>query len=914
MVGSESNELRQQQQYLSVGSEVEVSSDEDGFKGAWFRATIVESPISSSASKKRKKALVEYKNLVTDDGSKQLREHIDSSYVRPLPPDVNDCGFQEGDVVDADYKDGWWTGIIRKVLEKSKYRVFFDNPPDVIEFELSHLRLHQDWVGGKWVRPQRLSMIGSTFSSGTDVEVNFDKEDLRDAWFPAIVIKENEDNSFLVKYQNKEAKQCKDTVDFLHIRPPPPRYADRNYQLLEKVDALCDFAWRAGVIIKVLAERIYVVTFKPGVRDKRLNHSEIRPFVEWKDGKWKSGSKEVFATSTLQEELENGPRNTSGVGFQLQSVSATGSVKDNLEKQTSRSTNPRKNQKLLTHCNRKSVSLALTPSMKKVDLPAPNGSTRHLRPSKKLKDGKAEESPLSVTACQVRNGIPSAMATPTRVYEGSRRLRKPVIDDQPSKTESQFEEKKIRTKQSKDGLVETQRTDPVKSKGRRTKSQLKSPPISATGKEGNASGTAGKLVDEEGIQKEAAVPVILGLSAKGIETSLGKNNCQFPNEELLKLMRDPKKNLNDRPEDKDMVLSTQVASDSILADLLHSLVLFPNMEFKQQQAGGSSNKRKRVEHLYGAGNVAEEVVQDCTTDDVALTIQTAIETTDSQAGSRKKKAEVSGTKCMSNEGTTYVGAADSADDDDRPLSAWFGGMQYPSSVSELRLFPVRIVDQWSEIAAQANIGRQSPAIDAASERLANENQKLPFVKSSPVWKMIESMDVFRRMPQNPHFQPLCKCKEEQREGMAIGNMVTFSSLVDKIYKLQFDDPDSIFHSTLESLLDLEKHGFNVTVLQSRVKELLSIKDRQEKFQQESEDAESKIIEHCSQKTKLREEMEDIAEKISELEKKLASIKSEMGGKEDEIARLQLHVDAVNQGSFNARLDFEKLAAAPMKLG
>lgn len=38
---------------------------------------------------------------------------------------------------------------------------------------------------------------------------------------------------------------------------------------------------------------------------------------------------------------------------------------------------------------------------------------------------------------------------------------------------------------------------------------------------------------------------------------------------------------------------------------------------------------------------------------------------------------------MSNEGTTYVGAADSADDDDRPLSAWFGGMQYPSSVSEL---------------------------------------------------------------------------------------------------------------------------------------------------------------------------------------------------------------------------------------
>lgn len=62
------------------------------------------------------------------------------------------------------------------------------------------------------------------------------------------------------------------------------------------------------------------------------------------------------------------------------------------------------------------------------------------------------------------------------------------------------------------------------------------------------------------------------------------------------------------------------------------------------------------------------------------------DTIDSQDGSRRKKAEVSGTNCMSNEaGSTYVGAADSIDDDDdRPLSAWFGGMQCPPSVSELR--------------------------------------------------------------------------------------------------------------------------------------------------------------------------------------------------------------------------------------
>lgn len=141
-------------------------------------------------------------------------------------------------------------------------------------------------------------MKGSTFSSGSDVEVNFQKEDLYDAWFPAIVIKENEDNTFYVKYKNPVAMQgkdnvdfLKDNVDFLHVRPSPPCYTDRSYKLLDKVEALCDFAWRVGVITKVLAERMYAVNFKHGRKVKELSHSEIRPLVEWKDGKWNIGYK-----------------------------------------------------------------------------------------------------------------------------------------------------------------------------------------------------------------------------------------------------------------------------------------------------------------------------------------------------------------------------------------------------------------------------------------------------------------------------------------------------------------------------------------------------------------------------------------------------------------------------------------------
>lgn len=138
------------------GVEVEVTSDEEGFKGAWYRATVLES-VPKSASKKRKKALVEYKSLVTEDGSGPLSEQIDISYIRPLPPqeESSNEAFDVNDVVDAFYRDGWWTGTVRKILEDGKLRVYFDNPPDLLEFEAKDLRPHWDWLDGNWVRPEK---------------------------------------------------------------------------------------------------------------------------------------------------------------------------------------------------------------------------------------------------------------------------------------------------------------------------------------------------------------------------------------------------------------------------------------------------------------------------------------------------------------------------------------------------------------------------------------------------------------------------------------------------------------------------------------------------------------------------------------------------------------------------------------
>ena len=81
-----------------------------------------------------------------------LREEFDTLHIRPCPPEtlVVDrlSRFEE---VDAFYNDGWWVGVISMVLGGSKYLVYFRDTDEEIEFKHSDLRLHQDWIDGKWI-------------------------------------------------------------------------------------------------------------------------------------------------------------------------------------------------------------------------------------------------------------------------------------------------------------------------------------------------------------------------------------------------------------------------------------------------------------------------------------------------------------------------------------------------------------------------------------------------------------------------------------------------------------------------------------------------------------------------------------------------------------------------------------------
>ncbi|XP_035547440.1 protein AGENET DOMAIN (AGD)-CONTAINING P1-like [Juglans regia] len=145
----QAEELRHHREWVE-GTPVEVSSDEDGFQGAWFAATVLDAI-------RQEKYLIEYRSLRTEDGTNFLREEVDIQHIRPPPPEsVMACDFNLNEEVD--YNDGWWEGVISRVLKGSRYKVYVKGTKDEEEFQHSALRPRLDWIDGTWVRASQAAL------------------------------------------------------------------------------------------------------------------------------------------------------------------------------------------------------------------------------------------------------------------------------------------------------------------------------------------------------------------------------------------------------------------------------------------------------------------------------------------------------------------------------------------------------------------------------------------------------------------------------------------------------------------------------------------------------------------------------------------------------------------------------------
>ncbi|KAF9604673.1 hypothetical protein IFM89_009109 [Coptis chinensis] len=205
-----------------------------------------------------------------------------------------------------------------------------------------------------------------------------------------------------------------------------------------------------------------------------------------------------------------------------------------------------------------------------------------------------------------------------------------------------------------------------------------------------------------------------------------------------------------------------------------------------------------------------------------------------------------------------------------------------------------------------------------SDEQTLNNENMPFTKSYPVWKDVESMEVFRSIRQKPHFRPLSSRSEYFREGDAVGLMLNFANVVEKIRGAQLNDPKSALESKLEALKYFEDFGFNVQPIRARLEELLRVQDSQLQLAGISKQLEWQITEERNKEQSLNSQVDELNETLRELQESLNQISKERKMVEMEkqkkgssIALLQQRLNDIKKDIQRTKLNFTCVAAAPL---
>lgn len=190
-------------------------------------------------------------------------------------------------------------------------------------------------------------------------------------------------------------------------------------------------------------------------------------------------------------------------------------------------------------------------------------------------------------------------------------------------------------------------------------------------------------------------------------------------------------------------------------------------------------------------------------------------------------------------------------------------------------------------------------------------QDWSFIKQSPLWHTIESLESYKTPVHKPHFSPLKKVDEDYREGLAIGYMVTFANLVENISKIQLSDPLSIINKRFETLADLETHGFNVGSIRARLNEFLTWKVKVCQLKDKLKKVENELEKRNLEKSTIEEEMSQLEVKMVELKGQMVQAETAKNLKDEELERLQSNLDLVSKEIKNWGLAFERLASTPL---
>ncbi|KAL8482839.1 hypothetical protein ACS0TY_025760 [Phlomoides rotata] len=214
----------------------------------------------------------------------------------------------------------------------------------------------------------------------------------------------------------------------------------------------------------------------------------------------------------------------------------------------------------------------------------------------------------------------------------------------------------------------------------------------------------------------------------------------------------------------------------------------------------------------------------------------------------------------------------------------------------------------SETSVKQQKGSEAQAASSLVDKdsmLTNELQSLPFVKdrkTSSVWETIESLPVFQRFPQKPHFKPLEQIEESLREGKAISYMISFSGLVERACTLRLNDPKGIIDEIMEELVKMGQYGFDVGLVQDKLTNLLDLKIKLEKLVDEAKEFHSHVSEHSLKRGRIEEERRELLEKLS-------CVESAIEKEDSEISSLQGCLEVIEESIKIVGSDFEGIVSS-----
>uniref|UniRef100_A0A0D9VW22 Agenet domain-containing protein n=1 Tax=Leersia perrieri TaxID=77586 RepID=A0A0D9VW22_9ORYZ len=206
--------------------------------------------------------------------------------------------------------------------------------------------------------------------------------------------------------------------------------------------------------------------------------------------------------------------------------------------------------------------------------------------------------------------------------------------------------------------------------------------------------------------------------------------------------------------------------------------------------------------------------------------------------------------------------------------------------------------------------------DQPSESLAT-TVELPFVKTSPLWSQIESMEIFSNVLQRPNFRQLQQHLPELREGMALGLMLSFTNLAESIKKLNVDDDNAVFEDKMKCISLLEADGFDVRHLRSRMETLLGLRNSWSEIQDMINHSEKKVAQEQIDNQQRCTEINMLSMVVHQLELhahlfrciKQRAISQQMSHAVEN-SRLKVEASELKQSSMSTEQQFSSVVAAP----